>query len=62
MNVTALPYTPFWEEEKGTNNTTMYSGIDYYTLTAIAGALNFTFHVLPTSSWTEVMLGRTSQS
>lgn len=62
MNVTALPYTPFWEEEKGPNNTTLYSGMDYYTLTAIASALNFTFRVLPTSSWAEVMPAGATQT
>ncbi|XP_063886371.1 ionotropic receptor 93a-like [Scylla paramamosain] len=54
VNVTARPYTPFWEEREGPENTTLYSGTDYYTLTAIAAALNFTFHRLPTSSWAEV--------
>lgn len=54
MNVTALPFAPFWEEQEGPNNTTIYSGTDYNTLAAVAAALNFTFRVLPTSSWAEV--------
>lgn len=54
MNVTALPYPPFWDEKEGPRNTTRYSGLDYNTLTSIAGALNFTPHVLPSSSWAEV--------
>lgn len=54
MNVTALPFSPFWEEREGPDNTTLYSGTDYYTLLAIAAALNFTVRVVPTSSWAEV--------
>lgn len=54
MNVTALPFAPFWEEQAGPNNNTVYSGTDYNTIVAVAGALNFTFLVLPTSSWAEV--------
>ncbi|XP_045111731.1 glutamate receptor ionotropic, kainate 2-like [Portunus trituberculatus] len=54
VNVTALPFAPFWEEQKGTGNITLYSGTDYYTLAAIASALNFTIYVVPTSSWAEV--------
>ena len=54
MNVTALPYVPFWEEREGPNNTTLYSGTDYYALQAIAASLNFTVRMLPTFSWAEV--------
>ncbi|KAK4314477.1 hypothetical protein Pmani_014182 [Petrolisthes manimaculis] len=67
MNVTALPFAPFWDEEKEvemvvggdnnteTNKTTIrYTGMDYLTLATIAQALNFTFYVIPTSSWAEV--------
>lgn len=54
VNVTALPYSPFWEKREGPNNTTLYSGADYYTLVAIAAALNFTIGLLSTSSWGEV--------
>ncbi|XP_063886358.1 uncharacterized protein LOC135114385 [Scylla paramamosain] len=54
VNVTALPFAPFWEERKGLGNITLYSGTDYYTLAAIASALNFTIYVVPTSSWAEV--------
>ncbi|XP_045111726.1 uncharacterized protein LOC123504886 [Portunus trituberculatus] len=54
VNVTARPYTPFWKEQEGPENTTLYSGTDYYALTAIANTLNFTFRRLPTSSWAEV--------
>ncbi|XP_063886372.1 ionotropic receptor 93a-like [Scylla paramamosain] len=55
LNVTALPYGPYWEERHESDNATNYSGTDYLTLAAIATSLNFTVHVLPTSSWTEVM-------
>ena len=54
VNVTALPFAPFWEERKGPGNTTLYSGTDFYTLAAIANALNFTPYVVPTTSWAEV--------
>lgn len=52
--MTSLPFAPFWEERAGPNNTLVYSGTDYYTLAAIAQALNFTPYVVPTSSWAEV--------
>ncbi|XP_045111728.1 uncharacterized protein LOC123504887 [Portunus trituberculatus] len=55
LNVTALPYGPYWEERHESNNATYYSGTDYLTLAAIASSLNFTVRVLPTSSWAEVL-------
>ena len=49
---------PYWEEEEVVaddgSKTTVYRGSDYRMVDAIASALNFTVHVLPTSSWTEV--------
>ncbi|XP_069191009.1 ionotropic receptor 93a-like [Procambarus clarkii] len=54
VNVTALPFAPFWDELKGPGNTTVYTGSDYLMLMAVAGALNFTINVVPTDSWTEV--------
>ncbi|KAK8397522.1 hypothetical protein O3P69_004342 [Scylla paramamosain] len=54
VNVTALPFAPFWEEQKGPDNITLYSGTDFHTLAAIANALNFTPYVVPTTSWAEV--------
>ncbi|XP_042231759.1 ionotropic receptor 93a-like [Homarus americanus] len=54
VNITALPFPPYWDVLKGPDNTTRYSGTDYYMLEAIAAALNFTIHVVPTNSWVEV--------
>lgn len=54
VNVTGLPYGPFWEEQKGPGKATVYYGTDYYTLAVIANALNFTIRVMSTTSWTEV--------
>nr|XP_053655864.1 uncharacterized protein LOC128704756 [Cherax quadricarinatus] len=54
VNVTALPFPPYWDEVKGPDNTTVYSGTDFYTLEAISMALNFTINVVPTTSWAEV--------
>ncbi|XP_042231349.1 uncharacterized protein LOC121872583 [Homarus americanus] len=54
VNVTALPFPPFWDEVKGPDNTTQYSGTDYMLLATIADALNFTIYVIPTANWAEV--------
>lgn len=54
VNVTALPYAPFWDEREGPNNTTVYVGTDYNTVMTIGESLNFTIRVVPTSSWAEV--------
>ncbi|XP_042892352.1 uncharacterized protein LOC122266619 [Penaeus japonicus] len=58
VNVTALPYTPHWVEEvvvkaDGTSSK-IYGGTDYFLLSTIAEALNFSIHVLETKSWDEV--------
>ncbi|KAK4325372.1 hypothetical protein Pmani_004051 [Petrolisthes manimaculis] len=52
INVTALPYEPYWISANEDNNT-KYSGIDYNQLVTLADALNFTFHVLPSNNWAE---------
>ncbi|XP_037782039.1 uncharacterized protein LOC119578542 [Penaeus monodon] len=58
VNVTALPYTPHWVEDVVVNadgtSTKIYGGTDYFLLSTIAEALNFSIHVLETSSWDEV--------
>ncbi|XP_047473672.1 ionotropic receptor 21a-like isoform X2 [Penaeus chinensis] len=58
VNVTALPYTPHWVEDVAVNadgtSTKIYGGTDYFLLSTIAEALNFSIHVLETSSWDEV--------
>ncbi|XP_053655872.1 ionotropic receptor 93a-like [Cherax quadricarinatus] len=54
VNVTALPFAPFWDAVEGPGDTILYTGSDYFLLMAIAEALNFTVYVVPTSSWAEV--------
>ncbi|XP_045111732.1 glutamate receptor 2-like [Portunus trituberculatus] len=58
VNVTALPFMPYWGNEyiRTPNGTSVikYEGSDYHLLLAVARALNFTFRVLPSSSWAEV--------
>ncbi|KAK3873599.1 hypothetical protein Pcinc_021403 [Petrolisthes cinctipes] len=49
VNVTALPFPPYWLE---TNDE--YSGTDYLLLATVAQALNFTIRVIPTTDWGEV--------
>ncbi|XP_069960126.1 ionotropic receptor 21a-like [Cherax quadricarinatus] len=62
VNVTALPYKPYWDEvvveaDSGSSSggTKKYSGSDRLMLEAIAQTLNFTIHVLPVQSWQEVV-------
>ncbi|XP_042211356.1 uncharacterized protein LOC121858786 [Homarus americanus] len=55
VNVTAIPFAPFWDEVKGPDNTTQYSGTDYMLLATIADALNFTIYNVPgPTTWEEV--------
>lgn len=54
LNVTALPFNPFWDENILTDGTRQYSGSDYRTVAAIGNALNFSIYAIPTSSWAEV--------
>lgn len=58
MNVTALPWPPYWDEveDKAPDGSVVkrYSGSDYLALVAISEALNFTVNVVPTASWAEV--------
>ncbi|KAK4314486.1 hypothetical protein Pmani_014191 [Petrolisthes manimaculis] len=54
LNVTALPFTPFWDEYVDADNKRRFAGTDYQTVTAIGNALNFSIYVVPTSSWAEV--------
>ncbi|KAG7163523.1 Ionotropic receptor 21a-like 3 [Homarus americanus] len=54
VNVTGLPFPPYWDAVKGPDNTTQYSGTDYMTLVTVADALNFTVYIMPTTSWAEV--------
>ncbi|XP_042860396.1 ionotropic receptor 21a-like [Penaeus japonicus] len=56
VNVTALPFPPYWSvlEEPSASSSGRYSGTDFLLLEATAKALNFTFRVVPTETWTEV--------
>ncbi|KAK3884239.1 hypothetical protein Pcinc_011515 [Petrolisthes cinctipes] len=57
VNVTALPFMPFWGEVEGRSDdggSIMYTGSDYHLLVTVARALNFTFQVIPTTSWAQV--------
>ncbi|KAK4324878.1 hypothetical protein Pmani_004528 [Petrolisthes manimaculis] len=57
VNVTALPFMPFWGEVEGRSNDSgsiKYTGSDYHLLVTVARALNFTFQVIPTTSWAQV--------
>ncbi|KAG7178056.1 Ionotropic receptor 21a-like 8, partial [Homarus americanus] len=53
VNVTALPFSPYWIQDEG-SGLTQYYGTDYLMLRAIAASLNFTIHVLPAANWDEV--------
>ncbi|XP_069157677.1 ionotropic receptor 21a-like [Procambarus clarkii] len=58
VNVTALPYKPYWDEEgggSGLSATKRYSGADRLMLEAMALALNFTIYVLPVETWDQVV-------
>lgn len=62
VNVSVLPYAPYWEErvrkaEDG-SLVTAYSGTDYELLYTMSTTLNFTIHVLPSSTWEEVSCTR----
>ncbi|XP_037797027.1 ionotropic receptor 21a-like [Penaeus monodon] len=57
VNVTSQAFIPKWMEKVVTlpdgSKTIRYSGMDYYALTAIADALNFSINIIPTASFDE---------
>ncbi|XP_071527501.1 ionotropic receptor 93a-like [Panulirus ornatus] len=58
--VTAMPFLPYWGEVEDvvSHNGSLvkrYTGSDYHLLETVATALNFSFRVLPCSSWSEVV-------
>ncbi|KAK3893434.1 hypothetical protein Pcinc_002757 [Petrolisthes cinctipes] len=57
VGVTTLPYKPYWmvEDGDGLNGTVHYSGSDRQMLEVIASVLNFTIHVLPVTTWAQVV-------
>lgn len=58
LGFTALPYPPYWSEERKQaadgSVSAEYSGTDYQLLSAIAQALNFKPKILPAKDWGEV--------
>lgn len=58
MNVSALPFMPFWgEAPHGSEDRSpgrRYIGSDYYLLETVATALNFKIRVITPASWQEV--------
>ncbi|XP_066947169.1 uncharacterized protein [Macrobrachium rosenbergii] len=54
VNVSALPYEPYWMEEKTEDGSVKYSGADRLMLEAMASTLNFSINSLPVKSWEEV--------
>ncbi|XP_069191343.1 ionotropic receptor 21a isoform X1 [Procambarus clarkii] len=54
VNVTALPFLPFWGEGE-VGGVKEYTGSDYQLLAAVAATLNFTMMVLPSDSWVQVV-------
>ncbi|XP_064122713.1 uncharacterized protein LOC135226958 [Macrobrachium nipponense] len=62
VNVSALPYEPYWVEEKTADGGVEYSGTDRLMLEAMAASLNFSISLLPVKSWEEVIKGYQSYS
>ncbi|KAF2360826.1 hypothetical protein FHG87_008424, partial [Trinorchestia longiramus] len=55
VNVTARSFYPFWLEEADGNSTVRYRGTDFQMLVTLGQALNFSFRVIPTQNWDEVL-------
>ena len=59
MNVTALPFAPYWDARKlkdeNGEETEVYTGSDYLMIQAIGKALNFEVKVMPSANWDEVV-------
>ncbi|KAK4324877.1 hypothetical protein Pmani_004527 [Petrolisthes manimaculis] len=62
VNVSALPFMPFWGEvgedvasDDGSSPVTRYTGSDYYLLITVANALNFTVRIIKPASWFQEM-------
>jgi len=53
VNVTALPFAPYWDAETSGNVTT-YSGCDFEMIKSISKALNFALNVMPSANWDDV--------
>ncbi|XP_064122547.1 glutamate receptor ionotropic, delta-1-like [Macrobrachium nipponense] len=55
VNITALPYKPYWTKDEYPDGRVTYSGADRLMLEAMAQALNFSIYVMPVESWDEVL-------
>ena len=60
VNVSVLPYAPYWEETvretKDGRPWKTYSGTDYQLVFTMSTTLNFKINVLPASTWEEVRI------
>lgn len=65
MNVSVLPYAPYWEEtEERTADghiVKIYSGTDYQLLFSISQSLNFKINVVPSQTWDDVRTAHESK-
>lgn len=55
LDTTVLEWEPYWKITTEGNITT-YNGMDYELLEAMGEVLNFTFRILPSTSWDDVRL------
>ncbi|XP_064123019.1 ionotropic receptor 21a-like [Macrobrachium nipponense] len=55
VNISALPYKPYWMEETNSKGDIIYSGSDKLMLDAMESTLNFTMRALKVSTWDEVV-------
>ncbi|XP_068210468.1 LOW QUALITY PROTEIN: ionotropic receptor 93a-like [Palaemon carinicauda] len=55
VNVTALPYKPYWTKDERPDGGVLYWGADRRMLESLASALNFSIYVMPVESWEEVL-------
>ncbi|XP_068227768.1 ionotropic receptor 93a-like [Palaemon carinicauda] len=54
INISVLPYEPYWLEEKAEDGSVIYSGLDRLMLEAMMSTLNFSVSLLPVRTWDEV--------
>ncbi|XP_066947200.1 ionotropic receptor 93a-like [Macrobrachium rosenbergii] len=55
VNISALPYEPYWMEETTANGDVISSGTDKLMLDAMQSTLNFTARALKVTTWDEVV-------
>ncbi|XP_066948261.1 ionotropic receptor 93a-like isoform X2 [Macrobrachium rosenbergii] len=55
VNISALPYKPYWMEETNSKGDVIYSGSDKLMLDAMQSTLNFTSRALKVTTWDEVV-------